>query len=119
MQATTALQKCEKCLPSDGDTLVDICLECRGTFERGKLPKACSVNNMGIGCEHRYPKELGGLSPLEERLIALQAPFGYIAKLTIDNKTPTGVSYRTTCMKTSFRGPFRNFFRGEVVALRR
>ncbi|KJZ70496.1 hypothetical protein HIM_10125 [Hirsutella minnesotensis 3608] len=94
VQATTALQKCGKCLPSNGDSQVDICLECRGAFERGKLPKACSVNNMNIGCEHRYPKELDGLSPLEERLVALQAPFGYITKFTVDNKTPSGVSYR-------------------------
>jgi hypothetical protein len=49
---------------------------------------------MNIGCEHRYPKELDGLSPLEERLIALQAPFGYITKFTVDNKTPSSASYR-------------------------
>ncbi|RSL80314.1 hypothetical protein CEP52_017409 [Fusarium oligoseptatum] len=94
LQATAALQQCERCLPSNGDTPVDICLECRGCFEKGKLPKACSVNNMDIGCEHRYPGELDGLSPVEERLIALQAPFGYITKFTVDNKTPSGVSYR-------------------------
>ncbi|RSL79906.1 hypothetical protein CEP52_017463 [Fusarium oligoseptatum] len=86
LQATTALQKCKKCLPQGGDMEVDICLECRGVFENGKLPKACSVNNMDIGCEHRYPRELDGLSPVEERLIALQAPFGYITKFTVDNK---------------------------------
>ncbi|KAH8657272.1 hypothetical protein BGZ61DRAFT_523798 [Ilyonectria robusta] len=62
LQATTALQKCKKCLPQDGDMGVDICLECRGIFENGKMPKACSVNNMDIGCEHRYPRELDGLS---------------------------------------------------------
>ncbi|KAL6405949.1 transposase [Ilyonectria robusta] len=94
LQATTALQKCKKCLPQGDDMGVDICLECRGVFENGKLPKACSVNNMSIGCEHRYPRELDGLSPVEERLIALQAPFGYITKFTVDNKTPSGVSYR-------------------------
>uniref|UniRef100_A0A8H7K5M9 DUF6570 domain-containing protein n=1 Tax=Bionectria ochroleuca TaxID=29856 RepID=A0A8H7K5M9_BIOOC len=94
LQATTALQKCRKCLPPDGGDGVDICLECRGVFENGKLPKAWSVNNMDIGCEHRYPGELDGLSPVEERLIALQAPFGYITKFTVDNKTPSGVSYR-------------------------
>ncbi|KAH7186536.1 hypothetical protein DER44DRAFT_681763, partial [Fusarium oxysporum] len=37
---------------------------------------------------------LDGLSPLEERLIALQAPFGYITKFTVDNKTPSSASYR-------------------------
>jgi hypothetical protein len=49
---------------------------------------------MDIGCEHRYPEELDGLSPVEERLIALQVPFGYITKFTVDNKTPSGLSYR-------------------------
>ncbi|XP_044715944.1 PIF1 protein [Hirsutella rhossiliensis] len=42
---------------------------------------------MAIGCEHRYPGELDDLSPVEERLIALHAPFGYITKFTVDNKT--------------------------------
>ncbi|KAG7408961.1 ATP-dependent DNA helicase PIF1 [Fusarium oxysporum f. sp. raphani] len=94
LRATAALQECKKCLPPTGDAPVHICLECRGSFDRGKLPKACSVNNMNIGCEHRYPKELDGLSPLEERLIALQAPFGYITKFSVDNKTPSSASYR-------------------------
>ncbi|KAH7116649.1 hypothetical protein B0J13DRAFT_630282 [Dactylonectria estremocensis] len=49
---------------------------------------------MHIGCEHRYPKELDDLSPIEERLIALQAPFGYITKFTVDNKAPSGLNYR-------------------------
>lgn len=49
---------------------------------------------MHIGCEHQYPKELDDLSPIEERLIALQAPFGYIAKFTVDNKAPSDLNYR-------------------------
>ncbi|KAM4061661.1 ATP-dependent DNA helicase PIF1 [Hirsutella rhossiliensis] len=49
---------------------------------------------MAIGCEHRYPGELDDLSPVEERLIALHAPFGYITKFTVDNKTRSGISYR-------------------------
>ncbi|KAJ4219832.1 hypothetical protein NW757_014541, partial [Fusarium falciforme] len=49
VQATTALQKCKKCLPPDGGDGVDICLECCSDFAKGKLPKACSVNNMDIG----------------------------------------------------------------------
>ncbi|KAM4062348.1 hypothetical protein HRG_013567 [Hirsutella rhossiliensis] len=49
---------------------------------------------MYIGCEHRYPVELDGLSPLEERLIALQAPFGLITKFNVDSKTPSGINYR-------------------------
>ncbi|KAJ3454648.1 hypothetical protein MRS44_013248 [Fusarium solani] len=83
-----------KCLPQDDGAGVHVCRECRTGLEGGKLPKACSVNNMDIGCEHRYPEELDGLSPVEERLIALQAPFGYITKFTVDNKTPSGLIYR-------------------------
>ncbi|EWY79571.1 hypothetical protein FOYG_17265 [Fusarium oxysporum NRRL 32931] len=94
LQATRTLRQCRKCLPLDDDAGVHVCRECRAGLEGGKLPKACSVNNMDIGCEHRYPEELDGLSPVEERLIALQAPFGYITKFTVDNKTPSGLSYR-------------------------
>ncbi|KAJ4176938.1 hypothetical protein NW759_017483 [Fusarium solani] len=94
LQATRTLQQCRKCLPLDDRDGVQVCRECRTGLENGKLPKVCSVNNMDIGCEHRYPEELDGLSPVEERLIALQAPFGYITKFTVDNKTPSGLSYR-------------------------
>ncbi|KAL6406099.1 hypothetical protein AUP68_10662 [Ilyonectria robusta] len=94
LQATRTLQQCSKCLPLDDDAGVQVCRECCTGLENRKLPKVCSVNNMDIGCEHRYPEELDGLSPVEERLIALQAPFGYITKFTMDNKTPSGLSYR-------------------------
>ncbi|KAM4064102.1 Arrestin-lik [Hirsutella rhossiliensis] len=93
-QATRTIQECGTCLPSHEGAGVDVCRECRVSFDRGRLPKACSVNNMAIGCEHRYPDELDDLSPVEERLIALHAPFGYITKFTVDNKTRSGISYR-------------------------
>ncbi|XP_044714441.1 uncharacterized protein HRG_11992 [Hirsutella rhossiliensis] len=94
LQATKTVQKCGACLPSHEGARVDVCRECRAGFDSGRLPKACSVNNMAIGCEHRYPEELDDLSPVEERLIALHAPFGYITKFTVDNKTRSGISYR-------------------------
>ncbi|KAJ6436035.1 Pol [Purpureocillium lavendulum] len=80
--------------PAGDDAEARVCHECSAALKKGRLPKACAVNNMHIGCEHRYPEELDGLSPLEERLIALQVPFGYITKFTVDNKTPSGLSYR-------------------------
>ena len=94
LQATRTIQTCDACLPPHERAGVDVCRECRVSFDRGRLPKACSVNNMAIGCEHRYPDELDDLSPVEERLIALHAPFGYITKFTVDNKTRSGISYR-------------------------
>jgi hypothetical protein len=65
-----------------------VCCEFRNGFEGGKLPKACLVNNMGIGCKHRYPEELDDLSPVEERLIVLRTPFGYITKLVLTTRPP-------------------------------
>ncbi|KAM4063613.1 PIF1 protein [Hirsutella rhossiliensis] len=94
LRATRTIQECSACLPSPEGARVDVCRECRVSFDSGRLPKACSVNNMAIGCEHRYPDELDDLSPVEERLIALHAPFGYITKFTVDNKTRSGISYR-------------------------
>ncbi|KAM4064310.1 PIF1-like helicase [Hirsutella rhossiliensis] len=94
LQATKTVQECGACLPSHEGARVDVCRECRAGFDSGRLPKACSVNNMAIGCEHRYPEELDDLSPVEERLIALHAPFGYITKFTVDNETRSGISYR-------------------------
>ncbi|XP_044718874.1 ATP-dependent DNA helicase PIF1 [Hirsutella rhossiliensis] len=94
MWATRTIQECGACLPSHQGAGADVCRECRVSFDSGRLPKACSVNNMAIGCEHRYPDELDDLSPVEERLIALHAPFGYITKFTVDNKTRSGISYR-------------------------
>jgi hypothetical protein len=94
LQATRTIQKCDACLPPHEGARVDVCRECRLSLDSGRLPKACSVNNMAIGCEHRYPEELDDLSPVEERLIALHVPFGYITKFTVDNKTRSGISYR-------------------------
>ncbi|KAJ2891231.1 uncharacterized protein MKZ38_000723 [Zalerion maritima] len=94
LHATRALQVCKKCFSLEGNSGLSVCLECRASFKNGKLPKACSVNNMHIGCEQRYPEELIGLPPVEERLIALQSAFGYITKFTVDNKTRSGISYR-------------------------
>ncbi|KJZ74444.1 hypothetical protein HIM_06040 [Hirsutella minnesotensis 3608] len=94
LQATTALQECTDCFPAGDDAEAIVCHECSAALKTGKLPKTCAVNNMHIGCEHRYPEALDGLSPVEERLIALQASFGYITKFIVDNKTPSGLSYR-------------------------
>ncbi|KAL6355107.1 hypothetical protein LRP88_11524 [Fusarium phalaenopsidis] len=94
LQATAALQERRDCFPAGDDAEAMVCHECYAAVKKGKLPKTYAVNNMYIGCEHRYPEELDDLSPVEERLIALQASFGYITKFTVDNKTPSGLSYR-------------------------
>jgi hypothetical protein len=45
---------------------------------------ACQVNMLQLKCQHRYPKELMDHSPLEERLIGLYQPCGWITKFQID-----------------------------------
>ncbi|KAM4066749.1 PIF1-like helicase [Hirsutella rhossiliensis] len=49
LQTAMALQECDACLPSHEGAGVDVCRECRASFDSGRLPKACSVNNMAIG----------------------------------------------------------------------
>ncbi|KAJ3550947.1 hypothetical protein NPX13_g11445 [Xylaria arbuscula] len=86
LQATRILQDCKKCFPSERNSTVSVCYECRTSLENGKLPRLCSVNNMDIGCEHRYPEELSSLSPVEERwriLVATVLPHPLLQ--TIEN----------------------------------
>ncbi|KAH7461132.1 hypothetical protein FOMA001_g19195 [Fusarium oxysporum f. sp. matthiolae] len=94
LRAARTIQHCYRCLPSQGRSDVTVCSDCHASFGKGKLPKACSVNNMDIGCEHQYPEELDDLTPVEEKLIALQSAFGYITKFTVDRKTRSGINYR-------------------------
>jgi hypothetical protein len=47
-----------------------------------------------LKCQHRYPKELMDLSPLEERLISLYQPCGWITKFQIDLDKGTSGRYR-------------------------
>ena len=49
---------------------------------------------LSLGCEHRYPVELRGLSPVEERLIGLYQACGWITKFQIDIEKGTSGSYR-------------------------
>jgi hypothetical protein len=47
-----------------------------------------------LKCQHRYPMELVDLSPLEERLIGLYQPCGWITKFQIDLDKGTSGRYR-------------------------
>ena len=86
--------RCHQCFPRTENSTVSICQPCEKSFIEGKSPDACSVNNAYIGCEHRYPPELDQLSPIEEKLIALNTAYGYVARFAVDRKTYRGVEYR-------------------------
>ena len=36
-----------------------------------------------LGCEHMFPDELKGLTPVEEKLIALNSCYGFITKYSL------------------------------------
>ncbi|KAK8093144.1 PIF1-like helicase domain-containing protein [Apiospora kogelbergensis] len=86
---------CKRCFPEEGsDVLVPICIRCREAFDRSRVPDACMGSLASIGCEHIYPKELEELAPLEEKLISLNAAYGFITKFNVQRGQPTGPTYR-------------------------
>ncbi|KAK8859546.1 hypothetical protein PGQ11_010280 [Apiospora arundinis] len=86
---------CKGCFPEEGSgVVVPVCVRCREAFDRGRVPEACMGGLASIGCEHRYPKELEELTPLEEKLISLNASYGFITKFNVQRGQPTGPTYR-------------------------
>ncbi|KAF6783348.1 hypothetical protein CSOJ01_15909, partial [Colletotrichum sojae] len=85
---------CQECFPRDDGSSFLVCTECHTHLSKERLPPACRVNNLSLGCDHRYPNELRDLSPLEERLIGIYIPNGWITKITIEIETPTSGKYR-------------------------
>jgi hypothetical protein len=49
---------------------------------------------MLIGCEHRYPRELRDLTPVEEKLMSLNAAYGFITKFNIQRDQLASTTYR-------------------------
>lgn len=91
----TSFLGCRSCFPeADSDAVVPICFTCRAAFDRQSIPDACMGDNMLIGCEHRYPQQLRDLTPLEEKLISLNAAYGFITKFNVQRGQQTGPTYR-------------------------
>ncbi|KAI9103957.1 hypothetical protein DFS34DRAFT_576435, partial [Phlyctochytrium arcticum] len=84
---------CGSCFPTEGTCETDICHDCLLSLEKSKIPDACRVNNLSIGCSHQYPQELLCLTPLEERLLARSQSSGWIIKLEI-HPYKTNTDYR-------------------------
>ena len=91
-----SLLSCQHCFPmTDEESSVPVCWSCSNKLRWDELPKDCGGDSMFIGCEHIYPKELDTLTPFEEKLIALNATYGYITKFTVDKKMlGGGLKYR-------------------------
>lgn len=58
------------------------CSECVKSLERGVLSPAAHVHGR-MRCEHAYPDALKDLTPVEEKLIALNSCYGFITKYNV------------------------------------
>jgi hypothetical protein len=71
---------CRRCFPA-GEK-IPACAECIRDIGRGVLSPAARLHGW-LGCEHTFPDELKGLSPVEEKLIALNSCYGFITKYSV------------------------------------
>ncbi|KAJ4217443.1 hypothetical protein NW757_014636, partial [Fusarium falciforme] len=81
---------CRECLPIGGRILA--CPECVSCLMRDCLSAATRVH-VGLGCEHMFPEELKGLTPVEEKLISLNSCYGFITKYSVMDGQRQGVTY--------------------------
>ncbi|KAJ6437585.1 membrane protein [Purpureocillium lavendulum] len=81
---------CRGCF-SEGES-VSLCAECARCLARGSLSPAIHVHSR-LGCEHMFPDELKGLTPVEEKLISLNSCYGFVAGYTIPGGQRQTVRY--------------------------
>ena len=72
--------KCLGCFPV-GEKIRG-CADCVRHLKRGALSPAGQLH-CRLGCEHMFPEELKGLTPVEEKLIALNSCYGFITKYSV------------------------------------
>src|SRR2546429_4502067 len=82
--------KCSSCFPMEQRILT--CVDCVRHLRRGALSSAAMLHAK-LGCEHMFPDELKGLTPIEEKLIALNACYGFITKYSISKGQRQNVTY--------------------------
>lgn len=72
--------KCSSCFPVDARILA--CVDCVRHLRRDALSPVARLH-VQLGCEHMFPDELKGLTPVEEKLIALNSCYGFITKYSV------------------------------------
>ena len=82
--------QCRTCFPMQKK--VPSCADCLSHMRRGVLPPAAQIH-IRLGCEHVYPDELKGLTPVEEKLIALNSCYGFITKYSLPGERSQTVRY--------------------------
>ncbi|KAH7200718.1 hypothetical protein BKA60DRAFT_434365, partial [Fusarium oxysporum] len=68
------------------------CADCVGHLGRGALSAAARLHTQ-LGCEHMFPDELKDLTPVEEKLIALNSCYGFITKHSVSDGHRQGATY--------------------------
>ncbi|KAF1807901.1 hypothetical protein P152DRAFT_469269 [Eremomyces bilateralis CBS 781.70] len=82
--------QCVRCFPI-GETIRGYA-DCVRHLGRDGLSLAAQLHDR-LGCEHIYPDELKDLTPIEEKLIALNSCYGFITKYSIPEGPRQGVTY--------------------------
>jgi len=82
--------KCGSCFPVGQGILA--CVDCVKHLRRGTLSRAAQLHTQ-LGCEHMFPDELKGLTPVEEKLIALNSCYGFVTKYSIPKGQRQNVTY--------------------------
>ncbi|RKK60746.1 hypothetical protein BFJ69_g17203 [Fusarium oxysporum] len=81
---------CQSCFPV-GETF-SACAECARCLRRGVLSPAAQLHRR-IGCEHLFPEELKGLTPVEEKLVGLNSCYGFVTRYSIASSQKQSVGY--------------------------
>jgi helitron helicase-like protein/uncharacterized protein DUF6570 len=71
---------CRRCFPITEKVLG--CKDCARTIGKEIVSPAARLHSC-LGCEHTFPEELKGLTPVEEKLIALNSCYGFITKHSV------------------------------------
>jgi hypothetical protein len=82
--------QCGRCFPA-GEAIRG-CADCVKHLRRGALSPAGQVH-LRLGCEHMFPDELQGLTPVEEKLITLNSYYGFITKYSLPEGHRQSVRY--------------------------
>jgi hypothetical protein len=82
--------KCSSCFLVGQGILA--CEDCVGKLRRGALSRAAQLHTQ-LGCEHMFPDELKGLTPIEEKLIALNSCYGFFTKYSVPKGQRQNATY--------------------------
>jgi len=85
-----AVFECQKCFLEGRDIV--ICFEYKKNLRQGTLSTPIRLHEH-LSCKHLFPDELKGLTPVEEKLIALNSYYEFLTRYSISDGYRQGVVY--------------------------